>query len=299
MDRAGRPRRAPPAPAPARRTGPAGGRAVGRARPLPAVPVAGRSCASQWHFLRDRRRRRRYLRALRRHARAARGGARTSCVGGIGIFPKVAHAARPMSAEGVDHVHCHFANHPALAGWLIHRLTGHPVQLHGPRLRPPRRPDDAADQGRRGRLRRDDLARQPALIECDLRAGRRRQGRGHPLRRRPDAPSGPPSRTATGRCGSSQSARCMRSRARPTSSRPAGSCGERGVAVHVPVHRRRPGSRRAGRRRSTPPVWPTGSTSPAAMTSDAVADELGSRRRPGRAERADAAAASGRASRSC
>jgi glycosyltransferase involved in cell wall biosynthesis len=53
--------------------------------------------------------------------------------GAIGIFPKVAHAARLMAAEGVDHVHCHFSNHPAAAGFVIHRLTGIPFSFtaHG------------------------------------------------------------------------------------------------------------------------------------------------------------------------
>ena len=54
-------------------------------------------------------------------------------VGALGIFPKVAHAARLMQAEGVDHVHCHFANHPAAAGFVIRRLTGIPYSFtaHG------------------------------------------------------------------------------------------------------------------------------------------------------------------------
>jgi glycosyltransferase involved in cell wall biosynthesis len=54
-------------------------------------------------------------------------------VGAAAIFPKVAHAARLMTAEGVDHVHCHFANHPAAAGFVIHRLTGIPFSFtaHG------------------------------------------------------------------------------------------------------------------------------------------------------------------------
>jgi glycosyltransferase involved in cell wall biosynthesis len=54
-------------------------------------------------------------------------------VGALGIFPKVAHNALRMEAEGVRHVHCHFANHPALAGLLIHRLTGIPYSFtaHG------------------------------------------------------------------------------------------------------------------------------------------------------------------------
>jgi glycosyltransferase involved in cell wall biosynthesis len=38
-----------------------------------------------------------------------------------------------MEADGVDHVHCHFATHPALAGFLVHRLTGIPFSFtaHG------------------------------------------------------------------------------------------------------------------------------------------------------------------------
>jgi colanic acid/amylovoran biosynthesis glycosyltransferase len=45
----------------------------------------------------------------------------------------VAHMALAMVDEGVEHVHCHFANHPALAGWLIHRLVGIPYSFtaHG------------------------------------------------------------------------------------------------------------------------------------------------------------------------
>ncbi|HMQ29824.1 MAG TPA: hypothetical protein PKD53_03810, partial [Chloroflexaceae bacterium] len=36
-------------------------------------------------------------------------------VGAIGIFPKSARAAALMAEEGVEHVHAHFATHPALA----------------------------------------------------------------------------------------------------------------------------------------------------------------------------------------
>lgn len=64
-----------------------------------------------------------YLRTL---ADLMRGtwGSRNYFVGGLAIFPKVAHAARLMRAEGIEHVHCHFSNHPAAAGFVIHRLTG-------------------------------------------------------------------------------------------------------------------------------------------------------------------------------
>jgi glycosyltransferase involved in cell wall biosynthesis len=54
-------------------------------------------------------------------------------LGGMGIFPKVVHASRVMTRLGVRHVHCHFATHPALAGFLIRRLAGIPYSLtaHG------------------------------------------------------------------------------------------------------------------------------------------------------------------------
>jgi glycosyltransferase involved in cell wall biosynthesis len=54
-------------------------------------------------------------------------------LGGLTIMPKVAHAARQMLSDGVVHVHCHFANHPATAGLVVHRLTGLPFSFtaHG------------------------------------------------------------------------------------------------------------------------------------------------------------------------
>ncbi len=68
-------------------------------------------------------------------AAMVRGTARSPnfLLGGIGIFPKVVHASRLMTELGVTHVHCHFANHPALAGFLIHRLAGIPYSFtaHG------------------------------------------------------------------------------------------------------------------------------------------------------------------------
>lgn len=54
-------------------------------------------------------------------------------LGGVAAFPKVAHYARLMRDLDVDHVHCHFANHPALAGFVIKRLNGTPYSFtaHG------------------------------------------------------------------------------------------------------------------------------------------------------------------------
>jgi colanic acid/amylovoran biosynthesis glycosyltransferase len=99
-----------------------------RARYLPflSLPIL----RSQLHLLRHERRA--YLGAL---AALLRGtwGSPNFFFGALGIFPKVAHAARLMRAAGVDHVHCHFSNHPAAAGFVLHRLTGLPFSFtaHG------------------------------------------------------------------------------------------------------------------------------------------------------------------------
>ncbi len=101
---------------------------VARAHFLPFLDRA--ILASQWHFLRHAPRR--YVGSF---GAMLRGVWRSPnfLVGGVGIFPKVVHAARLMERDGVEHVHCHFATHPALAGWLIHRLTGIPYSFtaHG------------------------------------------------------------------------------------------------------------------------------------------------------------------------
>jgi colanic acid/amylovoran biosynthesis glycosyltransferase len=83
---------------------------------------------------------RRYLGTLAAMIRGTAGSLNV-LVGGIGIFPKVVLAASQMSALGVRHVHCHFATHPALAGFLIHRLTGIPYSFtaHGSDLHVERR----------------------------------------------------------------------------------------------------------------------------------------------------------------
>ena len=109
---------------------PAAARWVERAHFLPFLSPG--ILRSQLAFLRDRARRRRYLRAF---VDMISGTWRSPnfLLGGLGIFPKVAHMSLAMLDKGVDHVHCHFANHPALAGWLVHRLTGIPYSFtaHG------------------------------------------------------------------------------------------------------------------------------------------------------------------------
>lgn len=49
---------------------------------------------------------------------------RNHFVGALGIYPKTVHNALEMKRLGIEHVHAHFATHPAAAGWIIHRLTG-------------------------------------------------------------------------------------------------------------------------------------------------------------------------------
>lgn len=93
---------------------------------------------------------RRYLGTLGAMLAGTRGSL-NFLLGGIGIFPKVVHAGRMMSERGVAHVHCHFATHPALAGFLIHRLAGipysftaHGSDLHVDRTMLCRKVDEAA-----------------------------------------------------------------------------------------------------------------------------------------------------------
>src|SRR5207248_7383432 len=85
---------------------------------------------SQLYFL--RRRPRAYLGALWTLA-SRTFGSLNYFVGGLAVFPKVVHAARSMEESGIEHVHCHFANHPAAAGLVVHRLTGIPFTftVHG------------------------------------------------------------------------------------------------------------------------------------------------------------------------
>lgn len=90
-----------------------------------------------WEVLREnwnalRRDPRTYLRTLAEVARGA-WGSPNFFFGGLAIFPKCVAFARRMERIGVDHVHAHFANHPAVAALVIHRLTGIPYSFtaHG------------------------------------------------------------------------------------------------------------------------------------------------------------------------
>lgn len=62
-------------------------------------------------------------------------------VGALGIFPKAVRFAYEMERKGVTHIHAHFANHPAVAALIVHRLTGIPYSFtaHGSDLHVERR----------------------------------------------------------------------------------------------------------------------------------------------------------------
>ena len=53
--------------------------------------------------------------------------------GALSIFPKSVYFAHLMQAEKASHVHAHFANHPAAAAYIVHRLTDIPYSFtaHG------------------------------------------------------------------------------------------------------------------------------------------------------------------------
>lgn len=54
-------------------------------------------------------------------------------LGSLRLFPKTVAYARDMQRQNVAHVHAHFADIPATAAWLIHRLIGMPFSftVHG------------------------------------------------------------------------------------------------------------------------------------------------------------------------
>ena len=85
---------------------------------------------ANWHFLRIRPRA--YLgsvwEVLRGTIRSPRHFPRT-----LALLPKSVYFAREMARAGVTHVHAHFSNHPALAAFIVHRLTGIPYSFtaHG------------------------------------------------------------------------------------------------------------------------------------------------------------------------
>ena len=73
-----------------------------------------------------------YLSALGSLLRANLGSLRYF-TGALALFPKAVYFANQMAAEGITHIHAHFASHPAAAAFVIHRLVGIPYSFtaHG------------------------------------------------------------------------------------------------------------------------------------------------------------------------
>lgn len=81
----------------------------------------GELLRAQLHWL--RRRPRAYLAAW---AGALAGNARSPAflAKALWVVPRAAEVARRLEERGVRHVHAHWATHPALAAWVVGRLTG-------------------------------------------------------------------------------------------------------------------------------------------------------------------------------
>ena len=63
----------------------------------------------------------------------ANWGSPNFLLGGLVLFPKTVYFAKRMQQLGMQHLHAHFASHPAAAAHVIHRLTGIPYSFtaHG------------------------------------------------------------------------------------------------------------------------------------------------------------------------
>lgn len=92
---------------------------VGEANFLPTL--SWEIIQANLHFLRCCRRR--YLDAVWTLLRCNWGSLRYF-LGSLAIIPKSALFAQRMTAENIQHIHAHFASHPAAAAFFIHRLTG-------------------------------------------------------------------------------------------------------------------------------------------------------------------------------
>ncbi len=108
----------------------------------PFVGMATVRAHLQW-LVRDRRT---YSRTLGRLVRDARRP--SELVASLGVFLKAARLATMAEANGIGHVHAHFANHPATAAWIVSRLTGVPFSFTA---------------------HANDLYRRPAVIDHKLR----------------------------------------------------------------------------------------------------------------------------------
>jgi glycosyltransferase involved in cell wall biosynthesis len=90
------------------------------------IPITGDVVAAQLYWL--RRHPRRYLSAWWGCLRGNVRSPRFLCRALIAV-PVAAAFAREMERLAVEHVHAHYATHPALAAWVIQRLTNVPYSF--------------------------------------------------------------------------------------------------------------------------------------------------------------------------
>lgn len=99
-------------------------RLAARAHDIPLVSRA--VLGAQFHWL--KRRPRAYLAAWGAALRGNLGSPRFF-VRALAVVPLAATFARRMEESGVDHIHAHWATHPALAAYVASRLTGIPYSF--------------------------------------------------------------------------------------------------------------------------------------------------------------------------
>ncbi len=81
---------------------------------------------AHWHFIRHDPGR--YFRTFAEVLRGTWGCVR--CFGGVlAFFPKVVRFSYEIKKQAIQHVHAHFAYHAAVAGLIVHRLTGIPFSF--------------------------------------------------------------------------------------------------------------------------------------------------------------------------
>lgn len=88
--------------------------------------------------------------------------------GALGIFPKSVRFAYEMKKLDVDHVHAHFATHPAVAGLIIKRLEGIPFSFtaHGSDLHVERRMLDKKIQAAAASITVSNFNKEVMVKEC-------------------------------------------------------------------------------------------------------------------------------------
>lgn len=92
--------------------------------PFVSLPILRATLHAMW------RRPKVFWRTLRDVVRETWGNARF-LLAELALFPKAVYLASLFEAQGIDHIHAHFATHPAAAAFIIHRFTGIPYSFTG------------------------------------------------------------------------------------------------------------------------------------------------------------------------